>query len=154
VLKGISLGVEPGTVLAVIGPSAAGKSTLARAILGLYRPSSGSIRLDGADLDQWDREQLADHVGYLPQDVELLDGTISENIARFREVDPEQVVRAATAVGIHEMVLRLPEGYQTRIVAQGGLLSAGQRQRLGLARALLSMSRPFDGARGDFFRIV
>jgi ATP-binding cassette subfamily C protein EexD len=139
VLKGISLRVEPGSVLAVIGPSAAGKSTLVRAMLGLYRPMSGSVRLDGAELDQWDREQLGRHVGYLPQDVELLDGTVSENIARFGDVDPDRVVAAASAAGVHEMVLRLPEGYATKVV--GNVLSAGQRQRIGLARALYGNPR-------------
>ncbi len=134
VLKGISFVIEPGTTLAIIGPSAAGKSTLIRAMLGIYRPSSGSVRIDGAELNQWEREQLGQHIGYLPQDVELLEGTVSENIARFGEIDSEQVVAAAKAAGIHEMILRLPNGYSTEIV--GGILSAGQRQRIGLARAL------------------
>ena len=139
VLKGISLLIEPGTLLAVIGPSAAGKSTLARAMLGIYRPSAGAVRLDGAELDQWDREALGRHVGYLPQDVELLDGSISENIARFGEVDASKVVAAAQAVGVHSMILRLPEGYDTRLV--GNVLSAGQRQRIGIARALYGEPR-------------
>ena len=134
VIKGVSLVIEPGTMLAVIGPSAAGKSTLARAMLGIYRPAAGSVRLDGAELDQWEREALGRYVGYLPQDVELLDGTISENIARFGTIDPEQVVAAAQAAGVHEMILRLAEGYDTRIV--GNVVSAGQRQRIGIARAL------------------
>ena len=136
VIKGSTLTVESGTQVAIIGPSAAGKSTLARAMLGLYRPSSGSVRLDGAEIDQWDREQLGQHIGYLPQGVDLLDGTISENIARFGEVNPEKVVEAAQAAGIHEMVLHLPQGYDTQIVGHGNMLSAGQRQRLGIARAL------------------
>jgi ATP-binding cassette subfamily C protein EexD len=135
VIKGIDLVIEPGTLLAVIGPSASGKSTLARAILGLYRPARGSVRLDGAELGQWDREALGRHIGYLPQDVELLDGTVGENIARFGAIDSEQVIRAARAAGIHDMILRLPEGYETRLRG-GGTLSAGQQQRLGLARAL------------------
>jgi ATP-binding cassette subfamily C protein EexD len=134
VIKGISLLVEPGTMLAVIGPSAAGKSTLARAMLGINRPTAGTVRLDGAELDQWDREALGHYVGYLPQDVELLDGTISENIARFGAIDAEKVVAAAEAAGVHPMILRLPEGYDTRL--SGKVLSAGQRQRIGLARAL------------------
>jgi ATP-binding cassette subfamily C protein EexD len=136
VIKGVNLAVEPGTLLAVIGPSAAGKSTLIRAMLGLYRPAKGSARLDGAEIQQWDRRLLGQHIGYLPQDVELLDGTVSENIARFGEVDPEKVVAAAKAAGIHEMILRLPEGYDTRLLGSGGVLSAGQQQRLGIARAL------------------
>ena len=139
VLKDISLLIEPGTLLAVIGPSAAGKSTLVRAILGLYRPTGGSVRLDGAELDQWDREALGQYVGYLPQDVELLDGTISENIARFGAIDADKVVAAAQAAGVHPMILRLPEGYDTRLI--GNVLSAGQRQRLGIARALYGEPR-------------
>ncbi|MES2718828.1 MAG: type I secretion system permease/ATPase [Pseudomonadota bacterium] len=134
IIKGISLLVEPGSQLAILGPSAAGKSTLARALLGLYPPLSGTVRLDGAEITQWDREALGRHIGYLPQDVELLDGTASENIARFGEVDPARVVAAAEAAGVHQMILRLPEGYGTQLV--GNVLSAGQRQRIGLARAL------------------
>lgn len=134
VLKGVSLDLTPGEMLAVIGPSAAGKSTLARAMLGICRPATGTVRLDGAEIDQWEREALGQYVGYLPQDVELLDGSIAENIARFGPVDAERVVAAAQAAGVHAMILRLPEGYDTRLV--GNVLSAGQRQRIGLARAL------------------
>jgi ATP-binding cassette subfamily C protein EexD len=134
VIKNVSLSIDAGTTLAVIGPSAAGKSTLARAILGVYKPVAGTIRLDGAELEQWDRVALGRHIGYLPQDVELLDGTVSENIARFGEIDSDQVVAAAQAAGVHEMILKLPEGYDTRLI--GNVISAGQRQRLGLARAL------------------
>lgn len=134
VIKGIGLRVAPGELLAVIGPSAAGKSTLVRSMLGIYHPTTGTVRLDGAELDQWDREALGRHVGYLPQDVELLDGTISENIARFGAIDAEQVVAAAQGAGVHAMILRLQEGYDTRLV--GNVLSAGQRQRIGIARAL------------------
>jgi ATP-binding cassette subfamily C protein EexD len=136
IIKDISFKIEAGTQLAIIGPSAAGKSTLARAILGLYQTEEGSVRLDGAEIEQWDREQLGHHIGYLPQDVELLDGSISENIARFGIIDAEKVVEAAQAAGIHNMVLNLPEGYDSNIVGNGNSLSAGQRQRLGLARAL------------------
>jgi ATP-binding cassette subfamily C protein EexD len=139
VIKGVSLVVEPGRSVAVIGPSAAGKSTLVRAMLGLYRPVGGSVRIDGAELEQWDRERLGQHLGYLPQDVELLDGSVSENIARFGTVDPEQVVAAAEAAGVHDMILKLPAGYETRVV--GNVLSAGQRQRIGLARALYGSPR-------------
>lgn len=134
VIKGVSLTVEPGTLLVVIGPSAAGKSTLARAMLGIYRPAAGTVRLDGAELDQWTREALGEHIGYLPQDVELLDGTIGENIARFGPLDAEKVVAAAQAANVHQMILRQPQGYDTRII--GNVLSDGQRQRIGLARAL------------------
>ena len=134
ILKEISFVIEPGTAVAVIGPSAAGKSTLVRAILGIHRASSGSIRLDGAELAQWDRASLGEHIGYLPQDVELLDGNVSENIARFGDVDPDKVIAAARAAGVHHMILKLPDGYETRITPT--MLSAGQRQRIGLARAL------------------
>lgn len=134
VIKGVSAKIDRGMLLAVIGPSAAGKSTLLRALLGLHRPQSGTVRLDGAELDQWERSALGQHLGYLPQDVELLDGTVSENIARFGTVDPDNVVSAARAAGVHEMILKLPDGYETRI--QGNAVSAGQRQRIGIARAL------------------
>ncbi len=134
VIKGVSLQARPGEVLAVIGPSGAGKSTIVRAILGIHRPATGSVRLDGAELAHWDREALGRHIGYLPQDVELLDGSVSENIARFGAVDAQKVVAAAEAAGVHQLILRLPEGYDTRII--GNVLSAGQRQRVGLARAL------------------
>jgi ATP-binding cassette subfamily C protein EexD len=136
VIKGVNLKIEPGTHLAIIGPSGSGKSTLARAVLGLYRPAKGSVRLDDAEIHQWDRTQLGRYIGYLPQDVELLDGTVSENIARFGEIDPEKVVEAARSAGIHEMILRMAEGYETRLLGGGHTLSAGQQQRVGIARAL------------------
>jgi ATP-binding cassette subfamily C protein EexD len=134
VLKNLNFSIEPGSLVAVIGPSAAGKSTLVRAILGIHPTVSGSIRLDGAEIPQWNREALGEHIGYLPQDVELLDGTISDNIARFGQVDPGKVIEAAMAAGVHQMILKLPDGYETKITAN--MLSAGQRQRIGLARAL------------------
>lgn len=136
VIKGISLVIEPGQTVAIIGPSAAGKSTFSRALLGIYRPSKGAVRLDGAEIQQWNRDQLGDYIGYLPQDVELLDGTVSENIARFRDIDPEQVIAAAQQSGIHDMILRLPQAYDTRLVGGGHVMSAGQQQRVGIARAL------------------
>ena len=136
VLKGVSLAVEQGEAMAVIGPSASGKSTLARAALGIWPAVKGCIRLDGADITQWDREQLGPHVGYVPQDVELFDGTVKDNIARFGQVDAEAVVEAAKVAGVHELILRLPQGYDTVIGQQGGVLSGGQRQRIALARAL------------------
>lgn len=134
VLRGVQLRLAAGAQLAVVGASAAGKTTLVRTLLGLMPATSGTVRLDGARIDQYGRDQLGPHLGYLPQDVELLDGTVGENIARFGVVDPQAVVAAAQAAGAHEMVLRLPQGYDT--VIAGPSLSAGQRQRIGLARAL------------------
>ena len=136
ILKGINLAIEPGTTVALVGPSAAGKSTLARAILGLHVPARGRACLDGADVHNWDRAQLGQYVGYLPQDVELLDGTVAENIARFGDVDPDRVVEAAQWAGIHDMVLALPQAYDTMLVGGGVALSAGQQQRIGIARAI------------------
>jgi ATP-binding cassette subfamily C protein len=137
VLGGVGFELAAGTVLAVIGPSAAGKSTLARALTGVWPLARGAVRLDGAALPSWSVEDLGRHVGYLPQDVQLFDGTITENIARFEErPDSLRVVAAASAAGVHEMVLRLANGYETRIGEGGSVLSAGQRQRIALARAL------------------
>ncbi len=136
VLKGISLVIEAGSLLGVIGPSGAGKSTFARALLGIWPTASGKIRLDGAEVSMWNRDELGPYIGYLPQDVELFEGTISENIARFGEIDAEKVVAAAKMANVHELILQLSEGYDTVIGASGGVLSGGQRQRVGLARAL------------------
>jgi len=136
VIKGLNLVIEIGDIVGMLGPSGAGKSTLARAILGIWPTANGSIRLDGAEVFNWDREHLGRFIGYLPQDIELFEGTISENIARFGEIDPEKVVEAAKMADVHEMILRLSEGYDTVIGATGGNLSGGQRQRIGLARAL------------------
>ncbi len=136
ILKGINFSIDKGESLAIIGPSAAGKSTLARALLGLWSASTGKVRLDNADIYTWNRMELGRHIGYLPQDIELFDGTISENIARFGEVVPKDVIKAAQAAGVHEMILRLPDGYDTVIGGSGGVLSGGQRQRIGLARAM------------------
>jgi ATP-binding cassette subfamily C protein EexD len=136
VVKGVSFQIQPGEVVGIIGPSAAGKSSLARAMLGIWPTTGGAIRIDGAESASYDREELGPHIGYLPQDIELFDGSISENIARFGDADPEQVVQAARDAGVHDMILHLSEGYDTVIGQSGGALSGGQRQRIGLARAL------------------
>ena len=137
VVNGLNLRLESGEGLGIIGPSAAGKSSIARALVGIWPAARGKIRLDGAALDQWAPERLGRHIGYLPQDIELFDGTVAENIARFDpDAQPDDVFAAARAAGVHELVLRLPDGYDTRIGEGGAALSAGQRQRIALARAL------------------
>ena len=141
ILNGITLTIEPGTTVALIGPSAAGKSTLARAMLGLYPPARGRACLDGADVHNWDRTQLGESIGYLPQDVELLDGTVAENIARFGQIDEKRVWEAAQWAGIHDMILNLPQAYNTPLVGGGVALSAGQQQRIGIARAIYGRPR-------------
>ncbi|ASL26028.1 type I secretion system permease/ATPase [Azotobacter chroococcum] len=141
ILKNIGFVVPAGAVVGIIGPSASGKSTLARALLGVWAPQHGVVRLDGADINNWDKRELGPHIGYLPQDIELFEGSISENIARFGEVEPDKVIQAARAAGVHEMILQLPEGYDTVIGSEGVNLSGGQRQRIGLARALYGQPR-------------
>lgn len=136
-LSEVSFELKAGDALGIIGPSGGGKTTLARALTGLWPVLRGNVRLDDADLSQWDDDALGRHVGYLPQDVALLDATIGENISRLNpDADPAEIVAAARAAGVHEMIVRMPDGYQTQLGPQGASLSGGQRQRIGLARAL------------------
>ena len=141
ILSGIDFSLEAGETLGIIGPSAAGKSVLARALLGIWPTLNGRVRLDGVDVFIWDREELGPHIGYLPQDIELFEGTVAENISRFSLVDSAKVVAAAKLTDVHEMILKLPQGYDTVIGATGGVLSGGQRQRVGLARAVYDNPR-------------
>jgi ATP-binding cassette subfamily C exporter for protease/lipase len=136
ILRGVQFALNPGEVLAVIGPSACGKTTLARLLVGLWPAGGGKVRLDGVDVHLWNKTELGPHVGYLPQDVELFEGTVAENVARFGEVDRRLVEHAARAVGMHEVIEALPQGYDTPIGRDGAVLSGGQRQRIALARAL------------------
>ena len=136
IIRGVDFELAKGDILAVIGPSASGKSSLARALVGIWPPLAGSVRLDGAPLDQWSPEALGPYLGYLPQDIELFDGSVAENIARFGELDSEPIIQAARHAGIHDMVLRFPQGYDTVLGPGGHGLSGGQKQRIGLARAL------------------
>lgn len=138
-LRNVTLNLEPGEILGVIGPSASGKSTLARALVGVWQPQQGTVRIDDADIQQWSRERLGVHMGYLPQDIELFNGSVAENIARFNDIDSEQVIAAAKLAGVHEMILHLPKGYDTYLGAGGFGLSGGQKQRIGLARAVYGM---------------
>lgn len=141
IINNISFSVPAGCIVGIIGPSAAGKSTLARALMGVWVPQHGVVRLDGADISAWDKHELGPYIGYLPQDIELFEGSISENIARFAEVDSEKVILAARMAGVHDMILLLPDGYDTVIGSDGVMLSGGQRQRIGLARALYGNPR-------------
>jgi ATP-binding cassette, subfamily C, bacterial EexD len=141
VLRNISFVTPAGSIVGIVGPSAAGKSTLVRALMGIWPPQHGVVRLDGADIASWDKQALGPYVGYLPQDIELFEGSISENIARFDKVDPDKVVQAAQMAGVHEMILMLPDGYDTVIGSDGVNLSGGQRQRIGLARAIYGNPR-------------
>lgn len=136
ILKGLNANFNAGEVVAIVGPSGAGKSTLARCIIGIWPDVKGQVLLDGHDINAWSRDDLGPHLGYLPQDIELFEGTIAENIGRFGDLKSEWVIDAAQRTGIHEMILRFPKGYDTPMGVAGGMLSGGQRQRVGLARAI------------------
>ena len=136
ILKNVGFSVPAGTVTAILGPSGSGKSTLARVMVGIWPNVSGDVLLDGVPVDSWNRIELGPYIGYLPQDIELFEGTIAENIARFSETNPAKVIVAAKSASLHEMILRFPKGYDTSIGEAGNLLSGGQRQRIGLARAI------------------
>jgi ATP-binding cassette subfamily C protein len=137
VVQDVSFALPAGSGLGIIGPSASGKSSLARLLVGLWQPVRGHVRMDGAALDQWMPEALGRHIGYLPQNVELLAGSVAQNISRFEhDADPEAIVNAAKAAGVHDLIVKLPDGYETAVGEQGSALSAGQAQRIALARAL------------------
>jgi PrtD family type I secretion system ABC transporter len=141
VLAGVEFALTPGQVLAVVGPSAAGKSSLVKLLLGVWKPASGSVRLDGVELSDWRHDEVGPLVGYVPQEIDFFEGTVAENIARLGEVDPKKVVQAATSIGMHEAILALPQGYDTPLGETGFALSGGQRQRLAVARAIYGMPK-------------
>lgn len=136
ILKNLTVDFKAGNIIAIIGPSGSGKSTLARCLVGIWPDKDGLVLLDKTPIENWDREQLGPHIGYLPQDIELFDGTLAENIGRFNETDSEKIIEAAQRAGIHEMILKFPMGYNTQAGEAGNMLSGGQKQRLGLARAM------------------
>jgi PrtD family type I secretion system ABC transporter len=140
-IAGLSFTVEAGRTVAIVGPSASGKSCLVKLLTGIWKPARGTVRLDGVELFDWNHEELGPHIGYVPQEIEFFEGTIAENIARLGPVDPDKVVEAAKLIGIHEAILQLPKGYDTVLGESGHALSAGQRQRVAIARALYGSPR-------------
>jgi ATP-binding cassette subfamily C exporter for protease/lipase len=141
IIRGVTFAVPAGETVAIVGPSASGKTTLARLMMGIWPAAGGKVRLDGVDVFPWNKTELGPHIGYLPQGVELFDGTLGENIARFGDIDMAKVEVAARLVGVHEMIMALPHGYDTCIGDDGCFLSGGQRQRIGLARAIYGSPR-------------
>ena len=141
ILKNINMHINAGETVAIVGPSGAGKSSLVRTILGVWEPINGKVEIDGADIRQWDREHLGNYIGYLPQDIELFEGTIAENIARFEKAKDEDIIEAAKISGAHDVIIKFPDGYNTYIGPGGITLSGGQRQRVGLARALYKIPK-------------
>jgi PrtD family type I secretion system ABC transporter len=141
ILRNINFTIEPGSMLAVVGPSASGKSTFCRLLVGSWTPSAGHVRLDGADIGRWNRNEIGPHIGYMPQSIELFGGTVRDNIARLGDATDEEVVAAAVTAGCHDLILRMPQGYETNIGEAGSYLSGGQRQRIALARAVLRQPR-------------
>jgi PrtD family type I secretion system ABC transporter len=141
ILRNVNFALDAGSMLAVVGPSASGKSTICRLLVGSWTPSAGHVRLDGADISRWDRTELGPHIGYMPQSIELFGGTIRDNIARLGDATDEEVIEAAVTAGCHELILRLPKGYETNVGDAGSFLSGGQRQRIALARAVLRKPR-------------
>jgi PrtD family type I secretion system ABC transporter len=141
VLKGVTLKIESGESVGIIGPSAAGKSSIAKTVTGVWKANNGYVRIDGAEIDHYNRDELGVHIGYLPQDIELFEGTIAENISRFRDEEPSKVIQAAKISGTHELILKLPHGYDTQVGPGGVALSGGQKQRIGLARAVYGLPK-------------
>jgi ABC-type protease/lipase transport system fused ATPase/permease subunit len=141
VLVDIDFKVNPGQVVAIVGPSAAGKTCLVRLLIGVWKPARGSVRLDGVEISEWDHDEFGPQIGYVPQEIEFFEGTVAENIARLGDIDPEKVVQATKLIGMHETILAFPKGYDTQLGESGFALSGGQRQRLAICRAIYGMPK-------------
>jgi ABC-type protease/lipase transport system fused ATPase/permease subunit len=141
VVSNIEFSINPGEAVAIVGPSASGKTSLVRMLIGIWTPAVGNVRLDGVEISDWDHSELGPQIGYVPQDIEFYEGTIAENIARLGEVDAEKVVHAAKLIGMHEVILSFPQGYDTKLGGTGFALSGGQRQRLAIARAFYGIPK-------------